>query len=227
MVNIAENLKDVRLRIDAACERAGRVSDEVKLIAVTKDASVAEAQEIIRLGLNEIGESRVQDAIAKKALITGNNLHWHLVGKLQSNKVNRAVENFSYIHSIDRLSIAKRLNRRAELQEQIMKCFIQVNISKEKTKNGVEVDQVFAFIEELIPLKNFQIIGLMTMAPHYSDQELTRPIFRKLRELRDEIKESGLLGDELLELSMGMSNDFEIAIEEGATYIRIGSSLFK
>ncbi len=227
MVNIAENLKDVRLRIDAACERAGRVSDEVKLIAVTKDASVAEAQEIIRLGLNEIGESRVQDAIAKKALITGNNLHWHLVGNLQSNKVNRAVENFSYIHSIDRLSIAKRLNRRAELQEQIMKCFIQVNISKEKTKNGVEVDQVFTFIEELIPLKNFQIIGLMTMAPHYSDQELTRPIFRKLRELRDEIKESGLLGDELLELSMGMSNDFEIAIEEGATYIRIGSSLFK
>lgn len=227
MVNIAENLKDVRLRIDAACERAGRVSDEVKLIAVTKDANVAEAQEIIRLGLNEIGESRVQDAIAKKALITGNNLHWHLVGNLQSNKVNRAVENFSYIHSIDRLSIAKRLNRRAELQEQIMKCFIQVNISKEKTKNGVEVDQVFTFIEELIPLKNFQIIGLMTMAPHYSDQELTRPIFRKLRELRDEIKESGLLGDELLELSMGMSNDFEIAIEEGATYIRIGSSLFK
>ncbi len=227
MVNIAENLSNVRLRIAAACEKAGRVPDDVKIIAVTKYASLAETEEILRLGLSEIGESRVQAGVAKKASIPDNNLHWHLIGNLQSNKVNKALETFSYIHSIDRLSIVQQLNRRAALRELKIKCFIQVNISKETTKSGIEVEQIFPFIEEMVCLDNVEIVGLMTMAPHFSDQELTRPIFSKLRELRDEINKSGILEYELKELSMGMSNDFEVAIEEGSTYIRIGSSLFK
>lgn len=227
MVNIAENLSNVRLRIAAACEKAGRVPDDVKIIAVTKYASLAETEEILRLGLSEIGESRVQAGVAKKASIPDNNLHWHLIGNLQSNKVNKALETFSYIHSIDRLSIVQQLNRRAALRELKIKCFIQANISKETTKSGIEVEQIFPFIEEMVCLDNVEIVGLMTMAPHFSDQELTRPIFSKLRELRDEINKSGILEYELKELSMGMSNDFEVAIEEGSTYIRIGSSLFK
>lgn len=227
LYSIAENLKNVRLRVDAACGRVGRASDDVKIIAVTKNASLVETKKIVGLGIEEIGENRVQEAVAKKASINNDNLHWHLIGGLQSNKVNKALETFSYIHSVDRLSIAKQLNKRAVTRESIIKCFIQVNISKEATKSGVEVEQLFPFIEELASLKNFKIIGLMTMAPHFSNQELTRPIFRKLRELKDEINESGYLEYDIFELSMGMSNDFEIAIEEGATYIRIGSSLFK
>lgn len=227
LVNIEENLKDVRQRIDKACQRVGRASEDVKIIAVTKYVGLAETKELIRLGLVDIGESRVQEALHKKASITYPGLNWHLIGSLQTNKINKALDTFSYFHSIDRLSLAEQLNRKAGTLGRKIKCFIQVNISRETTKNGVEVEQLFAFVQELAGLTDLEIIGLMTMAPHFSNSELARPIFRKLRELKEEINNLGILSYDLQELSMGMSNDYEIAIEEGATYIRIGSTLFK
>lgn len=222
---IADNLDRVNRLISEACERSGRSAADVKIVAVTKYASLDEITDLLQLRKFELGESRVQDA-STKSQVLDQELTWHLIGRLQSNKINRALELFSYIHSLDQLSHAKRIDRRAGELGIRPRCFVQVNVSGESTKGGVAVDQLIPFIAELAKLPNIELVGLMTMAPHYDDQEATRPIFRRLRELQESINNEAILPYQLEELSMGMSNDFEIAIEEGASYIRLGSILF-
>ncbi|MNB75184.1 hypothetical protein D3C81_243350 [compost metagenome] len=221
---LQERIAEVSRRVKRACERSGRSSQDVTVIAVTKYVSLEKTSAVLDGGLQDIGESRWQDAESKwKAL--GNRGAWHFIGHLQTNKVKDVIGKFQYIHSLDRLSLAKELQRKAEAAGIDVKVFIQVNISGEDTKFGLEPEKVPDFLREIAGYNNLKVIGLMTMAPHEEDPELTRPVFRGLRELRDKLNGLELTPEPITELSMGMSNDFEVAIEEGATWVRLGTVL--
>ncbi|AIQ64952.1 hypothetical protein PSTEL_19415 [Paenibacillus stellifer] len=221
---LQERIAEVSRRVKRACERSGRSSQDVTVIAVTKYVSLEKTSAVLDGGLQDIGESRWQDAENKwKAL--GNRGTWHFIGHLQTNKVKDVIGKFQYIHSLDRLSLAKELQRKAEAAGIDVKVFIQVNISGEDTKFGLEPEKMPDFLREIAGYNNLKVIGLMTMAPHEEDPELTRPVFRGLRELRDKLNGLELTPEPITELSMGMSNDFEVAIEEGATWVRLGTVL--
>ncbi|AST97430.1 YggS family pyridoxal phosphate-dependent enzyme [Shouchella clausii] len=221
-VNVAENVANIKMRIRQACERSGRAVDDVRIIAVTKYVSVATAKQAVEAGIADIGENRIEGALEKAAAIGQARLHF--VGSLQSRKVKNIVNVVSCLHSLDRLSLAKEIDKRLEPGKTI-DCFVQVNVSGEQSKNGLAPDEVRPFINELAAYPAVRVIGLMTMAPFEQDAERTRPIFSGLRELRDQIQADKLSYAPCTELSMGMSNDFEVAIEEGATFIRLGTSL--
>lgn len=222
---IAENLKSVTQRIARCCERSGRNPEEVTLICVTKEASTDQASEVLDLGVRNLAENRVQELAAKYEVI-GDRALWHLVGHLQTNKVRDAVKIASLIHSVDSAKLAKEIDKVAAKLNKVQDILIQVNVSGEKSKFGVSPDGTFDLLKEIVLYHNINIRGLMTIAPEAADPEEARPCFRKLRELRDEInrirgRESGI---EIL--SMGMTNDFEVAIEEGSSIVRIGRAIF-
>ncbi len=223
-MSLQERIALVQRRIAKACARSGRPIEDVNTIAVTKYVSVEAAQEVIAKGYIRIGENRWQDAKAKWEVI-GNEAEWHFIGHLQTNKVKEVVGRFPYVHSLDRLSLAEELSRKASAAGLEVKCFIQLNISGEETKDGLAPEQLIPFAERIRTMPGIRIVGLMTMAPYEADPESTRPVFRGLREWRDRLNASNVLPDKVPHLSMGMSNDFEIAIEEGATWIRLGSIL--
>ncbi|WP_159883981.1 YggS family pyridoxal phosphate-dependent enzyme [Paenibacillus puerhi] len=221
---LQQRIQQVKERIDAACSRSGRDPREVRTIAVTKYVSLETTGEVLRSGLDQIGENRWQDAAGKWEAF-GEQGTWHFIGHLQTNKVKDVVGRFAYIHSLDRLSLAKEIDKKAVALGIQVPCFLQVNISGEETKYGLAPEALLPFVEDIRGLDGIRIAGLMTMAPYEAEPEETRPVFRGLREWRDRLNESGLLGYEVKELSMGMSNDFEVAIEEGATWVRLGSVL--
>lgn len=217
MKDIKKNLDDVKRRIRIAAESVNRNPDEIKLVAVTKGFDSSVAKEAIRLGLKRIGESRVQEA-KKKIEDLGKlskKVEWHMIGHLQSNKVKYAVKIFDFIHSIDRLKIARKLSEKCLEMNKVIPVLIQVNLSG-KTY-GVKPEGLKNFYEEIKEFNGIRVEGLMTIAPLIK-LEKTRPYFRKLKELAEELK--------LKHLSMGMSNDFEVAIQEGATMVRIGTAIF-
>ncbi|BEV37822.1 YggS family pyridoxal phosphate-dependent enzyme [Bacillus stercoris] len=220
-MRVVDNLRHINERINEACNRSGRSSDEVTVIAVTKYVSPERAQEAVDAGINCLGENRDAELLRKQELMKGNP-EWHFIGSLQSRKAKSVVNAVSYIHSLDRLSLAKEIEKRAE---GTVRCFVQVNTSLEPSKHGMKKEEVIPFIQELSGFEHIQVAGLMTMAPLTDDQDQIRSCFRSLRELRDQVQKLKQPNAPCTELSMGMSNDFEIAIEEGATYIRIGSSL--
>lgn len=219
-----DRIRLVEARIAKACERAGRRREDVNVIAVTKYVSTETAREAVACGLRHVGENRWQDARAKWETI-GPDAVWHFIGHLQSNKVKDVMGKFAYIHSLDRLSLARELDKQAERAGQQVDCFIQINVSGEETKHGLAPDQLVPFAGQLKAFPRIRVVGLMTMAPYEAEAEATRPVFRGLRELRDRLNDSGALGYPIEHLSMGMSNDFEVAIEEGATWIRLGTVL--
>ncbi|GIP36402.1 YggS family pyridoxal phosphate-dependent enzyme [Paenibacillus sp. J2TS4] len=223
-MNLQERAGEVRSRIAEACKRSGRDRDSVEIIAVTKYVSLETARDVVDLGYNKIGENRWQDVKPKWEAL-GSRVEWHFIGHLQTNKVKDVIGKFSYIHSLDRLSLAKEINKRAEALGTAVHCLIQLNISGEESKYGLEPEQFFPFVEQVRNFPYIRIAGLMTMAPYESEPEQTRPIFRALRQLRDECNKRALLDYEIHHLSMGMSNDFEVAVEEGATWVRLGSIL--
>jgi len=223
-VSLEERIAGVERRVLAACARSGRKREEIQIIAVTKYVSTEMTGEVISSGLQEIGENRWQDA-QEKWQVYSNQASWHFLGHLQTNKVKDVVGKFDYFHSLDRLSLATELNKKALSLGLQAKCFIQLNVSGENTKYGLAPDQLLTFASQIRDLAGLQIMGLMCMAPHEEDNQNTRPIFRELRHLRDQLNEQKLLSYPVAHLSMGMSNDFEIAIEEGATWIRLGSVL--
>ena len=222
---IAENLKAVTQRIARSCDKSGRPLDAVKLICVTKEASLSEIEEVLALGVKDIGENRVQDAFAKYKVIGGRAV-WHMIGHLQTNKVRDAVRISSLIHSVDSLRLAQAIDKEAKRRSKIQDILIQVNISGEESKFGISQDEVRTFFEKVALYPNISILGLMTIAPEVEDPEDARPCFRTLRELRDELQ-NNQLSTINYELSMGMTNDFEVAIEEGSTIIRVGRAVFK
>ncbi|OMG00392.1 YggS family pyridoxal phosphate-dependent enzyme [Paenibacillus sp. FSL R7-0337] len=224
MASLQERIATTRERVARACAASGRDASEVKLIAVTKYVSLNTVAAVLEAGLEEIAESRWQDAEPKWNAL-GHKGIWHFIGHLQTNKVKDVIGKFQYIHSLDRLSLARELHKKAEAAGLAVKVFLQVNISGEDTKFGLAPEAVEDFLREIAPLDRVKVIGLMTMAPHEEDPEATRPVFRGLRELRDRLNLLGLTPEPIQELSMGMSNDFEVAIQEGATRVRLGTVL--
>ncbi|NLB55258.1 MAG: YggS family pyridoxal phosphate-dependent enzyme [Lentisphaerae bacterium] len=222
MSGFEERLESVKERIDAACARAGRSSDEINLVAVSKTRLPQEVSEAAACGVIYFGENKVQEAEQKIPMCPGN-ISWHLVGHLQSNKVRRAVQLFDMIHSADSLKVLRAINSGCEAVGKNIKVMLEVNVSGELSKFGVIPDQVERTLEESSDLSRVEVVGLMTMPPFREDPEEVRPWFQKLARLRGEMQAAGYGLDEL---SMGMSNDFDVAIEEGATWIRIGTLLF-
>lgn len=223
---IADNLKYVTQRIADSCKKTGKSPHDITLICVTKEAGVAEIEEALRLGIRDLGENRVQDAAVKHKAIADRAI-WHLIGHLQTNKVKDAVRIFSLMHSIDSARLAAGIDKEAAKIHKIQDILMQVNTSGEKTKFGVRPEDAMSVIKEISLYPNISIKGLMTIAPETADPETTRPCFRALRDLMDEINGSQLLSRRLDVLSMGMSNDFEVAIEEGSNMVRIGRAIFK
>lgn len=217
-------ISQVEQQVLEACRRSGRSRDEVNIVAVTKYVSAARTADVVDEGIHHIGENRWQTAEEKWRAL-GDRAIWHFIGHLQTNKVKDVIGKFQYIHSLDRISLAAELEKRAAALNIQMSAFVQVNISGEVTKYGLEPEQVAGFLREIRSFKHLNIIGLMTMAPYESTPEDTRPVFRGLRQLRDELNAQALTPEPLTELSMGMSNDFTVAIEEGATWVRLGSIL--
>jgi hypothetical protein len=224
-MTIKDNLLNIEKNIDKALQKSGRMNDKVELIAVTKTVGVNEINEALDLGLKNIGENRVQELV-KKYDIIGNDANFHMIGHLQTNKVKYIIDKVSLIHSLDSLSLAKELNNRARINDLIMNVLIQVNVAEEESKYGLKVDEVIPFLEEIINYNNIKVKGLMTIAPFAEDPEDVRWVFRDLRRLKETIKGKGYDNVDMEILSMGMTNDYEIAIEEGSNMIRIGTGLF-
>lgn len=223
-LTLQERIAEVSERILRACKVSGRDASDVNVIAVTKYVSLNMAASVLDTSLKHIGENRWQDAESKwKAL--GDKGTWHFIGHLQTNKVKDVIGKFQYIHSLDRLSLAQELQRRAKIEGLDVNVFLQVNVSGEDTKYGLTPEEVPDFLQSIASLDRVKVIGLMTMAPFEEDPELTRPVFRGLRELRDQLNHLAITPEPILELSMGMSNDFEVAIQEGSTWVRLGSVL--
>jgi PLP dependent protein len=223
IMDLAGNLESIQQRISAACVRAGRAPEEVTLMAVSKGHPPAVIRAAADLGLVLFGENRVQEARVKIPLCPGF-LHWQMIGHLQSNKVRDAVHFFEMIQSVDSLDLAREINKWAEKAAKTMPILIEVNVAGESSKFGYPFDLVVAELECLNALPRIEIHGLMTIAPWTLEPEKARPVFRKLRELKGACEQ--VLGAPLPQLSMGMSGDFEVAIEEGATLIRLGTALF-
>jgi pyridoxal phosphate enzyme (YggS family) len=216
-VDLESNIRDVQKRIVLACERSHRSPGEITLVSITKGFETPVIKAAFDLGIKNFGENRVQEAEGKIEQLTGlrQSITWHMVGHLQSNKARLAVDLFDIIHGVDSVKLATILNGLARKQLPVL---LEVNISGESTKEGFSVGEISAAVKEIKQLANLKLLGLMTVAPWVSEPEEVRPVFRKLRELRD------ALG--LEHLSMGMTDDFEVAIEEGATMIRIGRAIF-
>jgi pyridoxal phosphate enzyme (YggS family) len=221
MTQLEKRYAEVKAAIIAAAESVGRDPGEVSLVAVTKTVGINQIREALALGISDFGENRVQSAAPKVAALS--QARWHFIGHLQSNKVSDVLPHYSLIHSLDRPSLAAALQNAAESRNATVDALVQVNVSGEKSKFGLEPSALPDFLEYLSSLERIRVCGLMTMAPFVDDPEEVRPVFRRLRELRNLYATSG---NQLKELSMGMTNDYPIAVEEGATIVRIGSALF-
>lgn len=222
-MDLAANLEAIERRLVAACERAGRDRNSVTLLAVTKAQPPEAVQAGADLGLTLFGENKVQEAKAKIPLCPGR-LHWHFIGHLQSNKCRDAVSLFEMIHSVDSLALAQEINKRAEQAAKTMPVLLEVNAVGEASKFGYRPEQLLVELATINQLPRIEIHGLMTIPPWSPEAEKARPVFRRMRELKERCEQ--ILGVPLPYLSMGMSSDFEVAIEEGATMIRIGTALF-
>jgi pyridoxal phosphate enzyme (YggS family) len=221
MMDVKTNLKLIQDNIEQSCEKVNRNSEEITVIAVTKYVTIERAEETIEAGVTNLGENR-QEAFLEKYEQIQDKAKWHFIGTLQTRKVRDMIDKVEAIHSLDRMSLAKEINKRTSRP---IDCFVQVNVSGEETKHGLSPGDVVPFIRDTAGLENVRIVGLMTMAPHIEDEQQLRANFRKLAGLRDEVMAGKLSHAPCEYLSMGMSNDFRIAIEEGATHIRIGSKL--
>lgn len=221
--SIKENLLTVRERIENAAVRVGRDPHGIQLIAVTKTVDIERIREAISAGVTIFGENYVQEARGKVEQIGHTGLQWHLIGHLQTNKAKYAVGLFDLIHSVDSIKLAGELSRRAVAEDRVVDCLIEVNLSQENSKFGIEKEEVLELASVIQDLQNISLKGLMTMPPYFDDPELARPYFIALRRLKEEIERDGI---SLSDLSMGMSTDFEVAIEEGATMVRVGRAIF-
>ncbi|WP_026843277.1 YggS family pyridoxal phosphate-dependent enzyme [Citrifermentans bremense] len=224
-MSVAENLGKIRERIRQAALRAGREPDAVRLVAVSKTKPAAAIEEAFACGQQIFGENYVQELVGKKGELPPE-ISWHFIGNLQSNKVRQIAGMVDLIHSVDRLSLAAEIDRQWGALGKVCEVLIQVNISQEETKGGTSSDELFQLVRDVAKLPSLRVVGLMTMPPFFDDPEGARPYFRELRELARKLEAAAIPGVSMLELSMGMSGDFEAAIEEGATLVRVGSALF-
>ena len=230
VATIRNNIEAIRERIAAACARSGRSADEVTLIAVSKNFPVTSIKAAQEAGIADFGENRVQEFVEKATEVPprlqDGDVTWHMIGHLQRNKARDVIAHADVFHALDSLRLAKELNRRAEAAERSLPCLVQINVSGESSKFGIEPDELASFLNEAAVFERLEIRGLMTLASPADDPEHVRPEMRLMRELRDRHREGAASHHKLDWLSMGMSGDFEVAIEEGATHVRIGSAIF-
>jgi len=225
MSSIRDNFLRVLERMGHAAGRAGRDPGEITLITVSKTVESARVREAIEAGVTILGENYVQEAREKIEEI-GHGVQWHMIGHLQKNKAKYAVTLFDYIHSLDGIPLAQEIDRRAAQKGVRVRALVEVNLSGEASKFGIGSEAVVDLIYHVSSMKHISIEGLMTMPPYFDEPEKARPYFIRLRELRDRIQKEGIEGIRMDELSMGMSGDFEAAIEEGATMVRVGTAIF-
>jgi pyridoxal phosphate enzyme (YggS family) len=222
---LVENVAEVRAQITAAAQRVGRDATEITLVAVSKTKPLDMVKIAYNLGVTHFGENRVQEALTKVAAFSPPNLAWHMIGHLQSNKAGKATGTFACIHSVDSLHLAKLLNRHAEHAGIRQPVLLQVNISGELSKEGMTKEETIPLARQIVALPHLDVQGLMTIAPLVEDAEKVRPVFRALRHLRDQLREE-ISAASWAHLSMGMTDDFQVAIEEGATIVRVGRAIF-
>jgi PLP dependent protein len=227
---IAANIASVRTSIAAAAQRAGRSSDDVILVAVSKTKPLEFVKIAYNLGMRDFGENRVQEALEKQAAFDASDLRWHMIGHVQTNKANKVAGHFSYIHSVDALHVAQALQRSLEKQQvddgaARQAIFLQINISGEASKEGMSPEETVGVARQIMALSRLDVRGLMTVAPLVDDAEQVRPVFRALRHLRDRLRQELPAGN-WEHLSMGMTDDYPVAIEEGATIVRVGRAIF-
>ena len=219
------HLKEVEAKIQAACDRAGRKREEVTLIAVSKTKPIEMLQEAYDLGVRVFGENKVQEITAKYDALP-DDIHWHMIGHLQRNKVKYIAGKVALIHSVDSLRLAKTISEEAVKHNCEIQILIEVNVAGEKSKFGVSVEETLPLIEEIAKLPAIHVEGLMTIAPYVEDPEENRPVFRKLKELSVDIAAKNINNVRMAILSMGMTGDYEVAVEEGATLVRVGTGIF-
>jgi pyridoxal phosphate enzyme (YggS family) len=225
MSEISDNLARVRERIETAARRCGRDPLKVRLVAVSKTVLAEKVRQAIEAGVKILGENYVQEA-QKKIEVLGHNVAWHFIGHLQTNKTKVAVRLFDLIHSVDSLNLAQELNRQAQEQGKVLPVLLQVNLSGETTKFGAREKEISEIMEKLSTMEGLLVKGLMTMPPYFEDPEASRPYYVELRKLIERLGRLKLSRISIEELSMGMSNDFEVAVEEGATLVRVGTAIF-
>ncbi|MGK7345280.1 MAG: YggS family pyridoxal phosphate-dependent enzyme [Candidatus Nitrospinota bacterium M3_3B_026] len=225
MTTIADNIAEVRRRMTAAAARAGRGAAPVRLVAVTKNVDAARAAQAVEAGVEDLGESRVQEARAKSGVI-GPGARWHMIGPLQTNKAKYCPGLFTLIHSVDRRELARELARRAEAAGTMLEALLQVNISGERRKSGCAPEEAEDILKSISGEAGLKIKGLMTIPPYSEDPEDSRPFYRALMELRGDLERLGIENVSLDTISAGMTGDFEVAVEEGSTLVRVGTAIF-
>lgn len=223
---IADNLREVQQRIADAAERADRDPADVNLVAVTKTRTFDEIRAAIDAGARDLGENYVQELEEKAEALAGTDVRWHAIGHLQTNKVRKIADFVALIHSVDSPRVAREIDKRAGAAGRQVPVLLQANVSGEESKFGVAEDEARALAQQLVTLENARLIGLMTMPPYCEDPEGNRPYFIELRDLRDRLVERGIPAECMRHLSMGMTCDFETAVEEGATFVRVGTAIF-
>ncbi|WP_029552003.1 YggS family pyridoxal phosphate-dependent enzyme [Thermocrinis jamiesonii] len=221
---VCQNVQRIEERILQACQRSGRSREEIILLGASKYADAEKIRQAYQCGVKVFGESRAQDFLKKLELLKDLPIDWHFIGRLQTNKVKYIIDKVSLIHSVDRPNLAEEINKRAEKIQKVQDVLIEVNVGGEETKGGVSPEELKNLFEYCLNLKNIRVLGLMAIPPYEEDPEKVRPYFIKLRKLKEMLEKD--YGIKLPHLSMGMSNDFEVAVEEGATILRIGSALF-
>lgn len=223
-INLKENLFNVKEKIEKSLLKVGR-KDKVELIAVTKTQPIENVKSIIDLGVKNIGENRVQELVQRVEEI-GQVVDYHMIGHLQSNKVKDIIDNIRLLHSLDRMSLVKELNKRSKMRNKVIDVLIQVNVAEEMSKFGFKVSDVIPFIEQVVGYEHIRIKGLMTMAPFTDDELLLRKVFKTMYNLKEDISKRNYQHISMEFLSMGMTNDYEIAIEEGSNMVRVGTGIF-
>lgn len=223
-MSIRNNIDNIMGEIKETCKKTKRKNNDVKLIAVTKTISMDKVKEALDYGIEDVGENKVQEIMDKYEDIKGKNIH--MIGHLQTNKVKYIIDKVTLIHSLDRLSLAKEINKRAKQHNLVMDVLVQVNVAREETKFGLEPQDVEIFFDEIREMNNINIVGLMTIAPYDSNPENVRKYFKELKNIFEQIKSKRYPNVSMEYLSMGMTNDYKIAIEEGANFIRVGTGIF-
>lgn len=225
MQEIQDNIRNISQNIKDICIREGKDPENVTIIAVTKTVDADRINYAVECGMQNIGENKVQEIMNKHENIKGN-VNWHLIGHLQTNKVKYIIDKVALIHSVDSVSLAEEISRRAEKAGLVKDVLVQVNVAEEATKFGIDYEEIDSFVKTLSQLSGIRVKGLMTIAPYFEDIELVRPVFRKLKEKFDQLSKADIPNVEMKYLSMGMTNDYKLAIEEGSNMVRIGTGIF-
>ena len=225
-MSIRENIDDIVKKIEADCKKVGRNPNDITLIAVSKTVESPKVREAVAAGVDNLGENRVQELVKKYDELKDLDIKWHMIGHLQKNKVKYIIDKTVLIHSVESLSLAEEINKRAEKNNLIANVLVELNIGEEDSKFGIKEESVYDFILSLEKFENLRVVGLMTVAPFCENPEDVRWVFKKMKYIYDKISTMNLRNTEMKYLSMGMTNDFEIAIEEGSNIIRIGTAIF-